>query len=306
MARLHPLCYCTTLAFSLPAQWVAGASAAVACLTAANWPAPRARRVSSARRSDSGQRNSPGLNAQPGAPARALAGASHGACNAQQCSPRLAQVRPSSQPTAHRLLKKHSDECGTGDTWQAGHDAVIGDRVFCAVRVTLCVSGIVRAVHQSSSKLGDTPLARLDLFESLPSRRFGCRASTTNSTAKSRSTSLYNAPASSRGGCVELYSSTALQSALHLLQLYSALHSTSSIHPPSKHSGLKREFYNKSSLARHWARDWRALALTMKRESKNKCEKKIAFRFACVIRLIHAQDLGLVKRVVACMKTTLA
>jgi len=33
--------------------------------------------------------------------------------------------------------------------------------------VTLCVSGIVRAVHQSSSKLGDTPLARLDLFESL-------------------------------------------------------------------------------------------------------------------------------------------
>ena len=87
-----------------------------------DWPAPR--RVSSARRSDSGQRNSPGLNAQPGAPARA--GASHGACNAQQCSPRLAQMRPSSQPTVHRLLKKHSDECGTGDTWQAGHDAVIG------------------------------------------------------------------------------------------------------------------------------------------------------------------------------------
>ena len=38
----------------------------------------------------------------------------------------LAQMRPSSQPTVHRLLKKHSDECGTGDTWQAGHDAVIG------------------------------------------------------------------------------------------------------------------------------------------------------------------------------------
>ena len=87
-----------------------------------DWPAPR--RVSSARRSDSGQRNSPGLNAQPGAPARA--GASHGACDAQQCSPRLAQMRPSSQPTVHRLLKKHSDECGTGDAWQAGHDAVIG------------------------------------------------------------------------------------------------------------------------------------------------------------------------------------
>ncbi|EOD05533.1 hypothetical protein EMIHUDRAFT_250263 [Emiliania huxleyi CCMP1516] len=81
-----------------------------------DWPAPR--RVSSARRSDSGQRNSPGLNAQPGAPARA--GARHGACNAQQCSPRLAQMRPSSQPTVHRLLKKHCDECGTGDTWQAG------------------------------------------------------------------------------------------------------------------------------------------------------------------------------------------
>ncbi|EOD15756.1 hypothetical protein EMIHUDRAFT_256358 [Emiliania huxleyi CCMP1516] len=80
-----------------------------------DWPAPR--RVSSARRSDRGQRNSPGLNAQPGAPARA--GARHGACNAQQCSPRLAQMRPSSQPTVHRLLKKHSDECGTGDAWQA-------------------------------------------------------------------------------------------------------------------------------------------------------------------------------------------
>ncbi|EOD08821.1 hypothetical protein EMIHUDRAFT_217087 [Emiliania huxleyi CCMP1516] len=33
---------------------------------------------------------------------------------------------PSSQPTVHRLLKKHSDECGTGDAWQAGHDAVVG------------------------------------------------------------------------------------------------------------------------------------------------------------------------------------
>ena len=87
-----------------------------------DWPAPR--RVSSARRSDSGQRNSPGLNAQPGAPARA--GARHGACNASECSPRLAQMRPSSQPTVHRLLKKHCDECGTGDAWQAGHDAVIG------------------------------------------------------------------------------------------------------------------------------------------------------------------------------------
>ena len=99
--------------------------------------------------------------------------------------------------------------------------------MLCAVRVTLCVSGIVRAVHQSSSKLGDTPLARLDLFESLPSRRFGCRASTTNSTAKSRSTSLYNARSSSRARCraLQLYSAPERSTAL---QLYSALHSTSS------------------------------------------------------------------------------
>jgi len=62
------------------------------------------------------------------------------------------------------------------------------------------------------------------------------------------------------------------------LQLYSALHSTSSIHPPSKHSGLKREFYNKSSLARHWARDWRALALTMKRESKMREKNRFPVR----------------------------
>ena len=135
-------------------------------------------------------------------------------------------MRPSSQPTVHRLLKKHSDECGTGDTWQAGHDAVIG-RVLCAVRGTLCVSGIVRAVHQSFTKLGDTPLARLDLFESLPSRRFGCRASTTNSTAKSRSTSLYIGLTSSRAGCraLQLYSAPERSTSL---QLYSALHSTSS------------------------------------------------------------------------------
>ena len=98
-----------------------------------DWPAPR--RVSSGRRSDSGQRNSPGLNAQPGAPARA--GARHGVCNASECSPRLAQMRPSSQPTVHRLLKKHSDECATGDAWQAGHDAVIG--VVSRQSDSLCV-----------------------------------------------------------------------------------------------------------------------------------------------------------------------
>ena len=197
-----------------------------------DWPAPR--RVSSAGRSDRGQRNSPGLNAQPGA--RARAGASHGACNASKCSPRLTQMRPSSQPTVHRLLKKHSDECGTGDAWQAGHDAV---RVFCAVRVTLCVSGIVSAVHQSSSKLGDTPLARLDLLESLhlPGGLAVDRVEplhTTNSTAKSRSTSLYRRLTSSRGGCraLQLYSAPERSTSL---QLYSALHSTSSTPSLSTH-----------------------------------------------------------------------
>ena len=98
------------------------------------------------------------------------------------------------------------------------------------------MSGIVRAVHQSSSKLGDTPLVRLDLFESLPSRRFGCRASTTNSTTKSRSTSLYNAPASSRGGCRALQ----LYSALHLYSS-TALYTLHPLHPPSaRHRATSR------------------------------------------------------------------
>ncbi|EOD15212.1 hypothetical protein EMIHUDRAFT_245928 [Emiliania huxleyi CCMP1516] len=39
-------------------------------------------------------------------------------------------MRPSSQPTVHRLLKKHSDECGTGDTWQAGHDASLYNQLY--------------------------------------------------------------------------------------------------------------------------------------------------------------------------------
>ncbi|EOD08443.1 hypothetical protein EMIHUDRAFT_258271 [Emiliania huxleyi CCMP1516] len=47
---------------------------------------------------------------------------------AMLASPR-ANATASSQPTVHRLLKKHCDECGTGDAWQAGHDAVIGCRV---------------------------------------------------------------------------------------------------------------------------------------------------------------------------------
>ena len=104
------------LAFCLPAQWVAGASAAVACLTAATGRRLGASArlgvaiVASATRLDST------LSQElPHALARVI----DGACNAQQCSPRLAQMRPSSQPTAHRLLKKHSDECGTGDAWQA-------------------------------------------------------------------------------------------------------------------------------------------------------------------------------------------
>ena len=102
------------------------------------------------------------------------------------------------------------------------------------------MSGIVRAVHQSSSKLGDTPLVRLDLFESLPSRRFGCRASTTNSTAKSRSTSLYNARSSSRSRCraLQLYSAPERSTSL---QLYSALHSTSSTPSLSLPSGVPQQ-----------------------------------------------------------------
>ena len=89
--------------------------------------------------------------------------------------------------------------------------------------VPLCVSGIVRAVHQSSSKLGDTPLARLDLFESLPSRQFHCRAveplqqTLQQNRALHRSTTHPPRPAAD----VELYSSTARSPAL---QLYSALH----------------------------------------------------------------------------------
>ena len=84
-----------------------------------------------------------------------------------------------------------------------------------------------RGLSRGLSKLGDTPLVRLDLFESLPSRRFGCRASTTNSTTKSRSTSLYNGGSSSRSRCraLQLYSAPERSTSL---QLYSALHSTSS------------------------------------------------------------------------------
>ena len=110
----------------------------------------------------------------------------------------------------------------------ATHGRLVMTQSLCAVRVTLCVSGIVRAVHQSSSKLGDTPLVRLDLFESLPSRRVCCRASTTNSTAKSRSTVLYICIALSRAGCRALQ----LYSAPHLY-ISTALYTLHPLHPPS-------------------------------------------------------------------------
>ena len=73
------------LAFCLPASWVAGASAAVACLTAAT-----GRRLGVSARlgvADSGQRNSPGLNAQPGELPHALA---RGMAHATRLNARLA------------------------------------------------------------------------------------------------------------------------------------------------------------------------------------------------------------------------
>ena len=172
------------LAFCLPAQWVGGASAAVACLTAAtDRRLGASARLGAAIVASATRLDSTLSQELPHALARLMAHATR--LNARLALRKCDRPR-SRQSTACYVLKKHCDECGTGDAWQAGHDAVIG----CCVpsEVTLCVSGIVRAVHQSSSKLGDTPLVRLGLFESLPSRRFGCRASTTNSTAKSRST----------------------------------------------------------------------------------------------------------------------
>ena len=93
------------------------------------------------------------------------------------------------------------------------------------------MSGIVRAVHQSSSKLRDTPLVRLDLFESLPSRRFGVeplQQTLQQNRALHRSTTQALRPAAD----VELYSSTALQSALHLYSS-TALYTLHPLHPPS-------------------------------------------------------------------------
>ena len=93
------------------------------------------------------------------------------------------------------------------------------------------MSGIVRAVHQSSSKLGDTPLARLDLFESLPSRGFAVeplQQTLQQNRALHRSTTQAHRPAAD----VELYSSTALQSALHLYSS-TVLYTLHPLHPPS-------------------------------------------------------------------------
>ena len=95
---------------------------------------------------------------------------------------------------------------------------------------------------------------RLDLFESLPSRRFGCRASTTNSAAKSRSTSLYNAGTSSRGGCIALQ----LYSALHLYSS-TALYTLHPLHPPSGAGQVFAEFQDevrqsKNKIHLGWAR----------------------------------------------------
>ena len=98
--------------------------------------------------------------------------------------------------------------------------------------MTLCVSGIVRAVHQSSSKLGDTPLARLDLFESLPSRGFAVeplQQTLQQNRALHRSTTQALRPAAD----VELYSSTALQSALHLYNSTALYTLHPLLHPPS-------------------------------------------------------------------------
>ncbi|EOD10398.1 hypothetical protein EMIHUDRAFT_248372 [Emiliania huxleyi CCMP1516] len=88
------------------------------------------------------------------------AGARHGACNAQQCSPRLAQMRPSSQPTVHRLLQKHCDECGTGDAWQAGGAISRGERL----RRCIGAKTNGRSRRGRGSKNIDLPARSVDLF----------------------------------------------------------------------------------------------------------------------------------------------
>ena len=103
------------------------------------------------------------------------------------------------------------------------------------------MSGIVRAVHQSSSKLGDTPLVRLDLFESrLPGRLAvePLQPTLQQNRALHRSTGDSHRPAAD----VELYSSTALSGALQRstsLQLYTALYTLHPLHPLHPPSGTR-------------------------------------------------------------------
>ncbi|EOD19901.1 hypothetical protein EMIHUDRAFT_242454 [Emiliania huxleyi CCMP1516] len=123
------------LAFCLPAQWVGGASAAVACLTAATGRRLGASArlgvaiVASATRLDST------LSQElPHALARVMAHATRS--NARLASRKC--DRPP-QPTVHRLLKKHSDECGTGDAWQAGHDASLYNQLYSKIALYIAL-----------------------------------------------------------------------------------------------------------------------------------------------------------------------
>ncbi|EOD34064.1 hypothetical protein EMIHUDRAFT_228921 [Emiliania huxleyi CCMP1516] len=105
------------LAFCLPAQWVADASAAVACLTAAT-----GRRL--------------GASARLGVAIVA---------SATRLDSTLSQGLP------HALARVMA------------HATLNNDRLASRKCDRIHSQG---RVHQSSSKLGDTPLARLDLFES--------------------------------------------------------------------------------------------------------------------------------------------
>ena len=100
---------------------------------------------------------------------------------------------------------------------------------MCRQSDSLCVRDSQGRPSELSSKLGDTPLARLDLFESLPSRRVGCMYKSIYNKLYLQQTTT-QAGSSSRGGCRALqlyialqrsralYSSTALQrSTLYIL-----------------------------------------------------------------------------------------
>ena len=78
------------------------------------------------------------------------------------------------------------------------------------------------------------PLVRLDLFESLPSRQFHCRAVEPLQQTLQQNRALHRSTtqAPRHAPDVELYSSTALQSALHLYSS-TALYTLHPLHPPS-------------------------------------------------------------------------